>query len=34
MVIVAAHTPELVAIADAVVALEKGRVKKIEAAKN
>ncbi len=34
MVIVAAHTPELVASADSVVVLEKGRVKKIEGAKN
>lgn len=32
MVIVAAHTPELVAAADAVVALEKGRVKSVESA--
>lgn len=34
MVIVAAHTPELVASARIVVALEKGRVKKIDSAKN
>ncbi|MEO7111590.1 MAG: ABC transporter ATP-binding protein, partial [Polyangiaceae bacterium] len=34
MVIVAAHTPELVAAADAVVALEKGHMKKIDSAKN